>query len=118
MAHVFTQLAQAANASISTTASFASAYKAASLPNDLYAGMDYDSLSTPEQLWVRWYTWIGDPVLATGIMSFLLHEARHGSDIVSSGSNQLARSSSTLDDACRGSSSATSPTSTNGRSRR
>jgi len=29
-----------------------------------------------EQWWARWYMYIGDPVLATGIMSFLMHEVR------------------------------------------
>lgn len=42
--------------------------------DDLYAGTDLSSLSYPEQLWVRWYLWFGNPVIATGVMSFLLHE--------------------------------------------
>lgn len=25
---------------------------------------------------VSWYVWIGNPVIATGLMSFLLHEVR------------------------------------------
>jgi len=56
------------------SSSFSSALKSNSIPNDLYAGHDFDALSYPEQLWARWYMYIGDPVLATGIMSFLLHE--------------------------------------------
>ncbi|KAG0147467.1 hypothetical protein CROQUDRAFT_656029 [Cronartium quercuum f. sp. fusiforme G11] len=42
--------------------------------SDLYAGVDLSSLNYPEQLWVKWYLWFGNPVIATGVMSFLLHE--------------------------------------------
>ncbi|KAH7077778.1 fatty acid hydroxylase superfamily-domain-containing protein [Paraphoma chrysanthemicola] len=28
-----------------------------------------------EKLWLAWYTWMGNDVLATGIMSFVMHEA-------------------------------------------
>lgn len=31
-------------------------------------------LSVPERLWVAWYAWIQNDVLATGIMSFAVHE--------------------------------------------
>jgi len=37
-------------------------------------GLDFASLSLAEQYWAKWYIMIGDPVLATGIMAFLLHE--------------------------------------------
>lgn len=40
--------------------SFASVLKASSVPSDLYAGFDWDSLSYPEQLWARWYMWALD----------------------------------------------------------
>ncbi|GAA5860790.1 hypothetical protein JCM1840_001968 [Sporobolomyces johnsonii] len=40
----------------------------------LYAGVDLSQLSVLEQLWVDWYQWWGNPILATGVMSFLLHE--------------------------------------------
>ena len=45
---------------------------------ELYAraGVDYASLSTVEQWWVDWYLWIVDPMIATGLMSFILHEVR------------------------------------------
>ena len=45
---------------------------------ELYAraGVDYMSLSTVEQWWVDWYLWIADPMIATGLMSFILHEVR------------------------------------------
>ena len=41
---------------------------------ELYAGTDFSQLSWIEQQWAAWYLWVGDPVLATGIMSFLMHE--------------------------------------------
>lgn len=28
-----------------------------------------------EKLWMAWYAWMGNDVLATGIMSFVIHEA-------------------------------------------
>ncbi|KAF8881606.1 C-4 methyl sterol oxidase [Infundibulicybe gibba] len=52
-------------------------YNATALPglNDpLYSGTDFTSLSWLEQQWVAWYVWIGNPIIATGLMSFLLHE--------------------------------------------
>ncbi|KAF9467643.1 hypothetical protein BDZ94DRAFT_1232989 [Collybia nuda] len=42
--------------------------------DDLYAGTDFSSLNWLEQQWVWWYVTIGNPVIATGLMSFLLHE--------------------------------------------
>ena len=38
------------------------------------AGTDFSSLSWLETQWAAWYMWIGNPVLATGIMSFVMHE--------------------------------------------
>jgi methylsterol monooxygenase len=45
---------------------------------ELYAraGVDYSSLSIVEQWWVDWYLWIADPMIATGLMSFVMHEVR------------------------------------------
>ncbi|KAF9267193.1 C4-methyl sterol oxidase [Marasmius fiardii PR-910] len=40
----------------------------------LYGGVDYSSLNWYEQKWVAWYVWIGNPVIATGLISFLMHE--------------------------------------------
>ncbi|KAF7311655.1 C4-methyl sterol oxidase [Mycena kentingensis (nom. inval.)] len=40
----------------------------------LYDSVDLSSLSWFEQQWAAWYLYIGNPVLATGLMSFLLHE--------------------------------------------
>ncbi|GAA5887660.1 hypothetical protein JCM6882_001487 [Rhodosporidiobolus microsporus] len=42
--------------------------------HDLYAGMDLSQLNWAEQAWANWYNYIGSPVLATGIMSFVMHE--------------------------------------------
>lgn len=100
MAQQFVQsIGALVNATISKNGpTIASVLKASSVPSDLYAGYDWDSLSLFEQWWARWYMWvmlsaplqetvewnaksihhsnryIGNPVLATGIMSFLLHE--------------------------------------------
>jgi methylsterol monooxygenase len=41
---------------------------------ELYSGTDFTSLSWLEHQWVNWYVSIGNPVIATGLMSFLLHE--------------------------------------------
>ena len=38
------------------------------------AGTDFSALSWAETQWANWYLWIGNPVLATGIMSFVMHE--------------------------------------------
>merc|ERR1711939_43119 len=40
-----------------------------------YAGVDPTQLNWLERLWMNWYIKIGDPILATGIMSFVMHEA-------------------------------------------
>lgn len=40
----------------------------------VYANTDFTSLSWLEHQWVAWYVWIGNPIIATGLMSFLLHE--------------------------------------------
>lgn len=48
---------------------------ASAAASHIYAsGLDFSSLSLLEQWWARWYMYIGDPVLATGIMSFAVHE--------------------------------------------
>ncbi|KAK7048168.1 C-4 methylsterol oxidase [Favolaschia claudopus] len=46
------------------------ATSAAFYPPDL----DFTSLSWVEKQWMNWYIYIGNPVLATGLMSFLMHE--------------------------------------------
>jgi len=39
-----------------------------------YQGTDFSSLNWFEKQWATWYIWIGNPAIATGLMSFLLHE--------------------------------------------
>ncbi|KAJ7638427.1 hypothetical protein FB45DRAFT_1054718 [Roridomyces roridus] len=48
-------------------------YNSTAVPS-LYDAIDFSSLSWAEQQWVSWYSFIGNPVLATGLMSFLMHE--------------------------------------------
>jgi hypothetical protein len=55
-----------------TSASSAIFYKYSS--QELYAGTDFSALNWAERQWVSWYLLIGDPVIATGLASFLLHE--------------------------------------------
>ncbi|KAF8147780.1 C4-methyl sterol oxidase [Mycena galopus ATCC 62051] len=40
----------------------------------MYHDVDFTSLSWVEQQWAAWYLYIGNPILATGLMSFLVHE--------------------------------------------
>jgi len=42
--------------------------------DSLYPATDFSSLSWLEQQWVAWYVKIGNPVVATGLAAFLLHE--------------------------------------------
>lgn len=46
----------------------------------LYAHVDLSKLSWLEQLWASWYIWIENPIIATGLMSFLLHEVSGTTD--------------------------------------
>ncbi|KAF8430772.1 hypothetical protein L210DRAFT_3651572 [Boletus edulis BED1] len=41
----------------------------------LYVHLDLSKLGWFEQFWAAWYIWIDNPVIATSLMSFLLHEA-------------------------------------------
>ncbi|KAF8206324.1 C-4 methyl sterol oxidase [Mycena galopus ATCC 62051] len=40
----------------------------------MYPDVDFVSLSWLEQQWMVWYIYIGNPILATGLMTFPLHE--------------------------------------------
>lgn len=51
----------------------APAYQSAEL---LYAGTDFNQLNWFEQQWATWYLWFGNVAIATGVMSFLMHEVR------------------------------------------
>jgi methylsterol monooxygenase len=46
--------------------------------SQLYAGLnvDFSQLNWFERQWMAWYIWIGNPLIATGIASFILHEVR------------------------------------------
>lgn len=52
------------------------AFIAASKPiaYDLYEGVNVENLNVFEKAWMNWYLMIGNPIIATGIMSFLMHE--------------------------------------------
>ena len=41
---------------------------------DLYRSVDLSNLSWLEQQWAAWYSYWGNPIIATGIMSFVMHE--------------------------------------------
>jgi hypothetical protein len=44
--------------------------------SQLYAtlNVDYSQINWFESQWMAWYLWIGNPVIATGLASLLLHE--------------------------------------------
>jgi methylsterol monooxygenase len=42
--------------------------------HDFYPGIDFSSLNWFEKQWAAWYIAIGDPIIATGLMSFIMHE--------------------------------------------
>lgn len=44
------------------------------LHHDLYTAVDFSSLSWFQKQWASWYILIGDPSIATGLMSFIMHE--------------------------------------------
>lgn len=48
------------------------------------AGTDFSALSWFETQWANWYIWVGNPILATGILSFLMHEVRVSSVVFAS----------------------------------
>ena len=41
---------------------------------ELYRETDFSSLNWFEQQWAAWYIWVGNPVLATGLLAFTVHE--------------------------------------------
>ena len=40
------------------------------------ANIQFGELGVFEQWWAAWYLWIGNPTIATGLMSFMMHEVR------------------------------------------
>lgn len=57
-----------------TVAAAAAAHASQLSSQSLYANIDLTKLSWLEQMWAAWYIWIDNPIIATGLMSFLLHE--------------------------------------------
>ena len=41
---------------------------------ELYSGIDFSSLNWLEHQWAAWYIWVGNPVIATGVLAFVVHE--------------------------------------------
>lgn len=46
---------------------------------DMYPGVNVAALNIFERAWMNWYEYWGNPILATGIMSFVMHEVRYHS---------------------------------------
>jgi len=40
----------------------------------MYPGIDFSSLNWFEQQWAAWYVWWGNPTVATGLLTFFVHE--------------------------------------------
>lgn len=59
-----------ANLLFNSTVNAAASHKTA----QLYANTDISQLNWFEQQWVAWYLLFSDPAIATGLMSFLMHE--------------------------------------------
>lgn len=64
--------------SASTLIARALASNATSEAAQLYASVNtqFSELSLFEQWWAAWYLWIGNPTIATGLLSFVMHEVR------------------------------------------
>lgn len=84
--------------------------------SQLYAtlSVDYTQLNWFERQWMAWYLWIGNPLVATGIASFILHEVRSPSPTPQRKTHLCLCRLSTLVAAYRGSSSTQSHTSASG----
>lgn len=50
------------------------AFNSTGVPAALYDAQDLVGLNTFEELWARWFMWIGDEALATNLLVFLSHE--------------------------------------------
>jgi hypothetical protein len=78
--------------------------------HDLYSGLDLSQLNWLEQSWAAWYNYWGSPILATGILSFVMHEVRRFPfpfELEELLTIRLSLRSSTSADACHGCSSTT-----------
>lgn len=75
----------------------------------LCSGVDVAALNFAEKAWMSWYLYWGNPLLATGIMAFLMHEVRSSARRSPAPHRRLTRRAfgrwSTLDGASHGCSS-------------
>ena len=54
---------------------YAGAFLEAAKPvGPLYANVDVAALNVLERAWMDYYNWFDNPVIATGVMAFLMHE--------------------------------------------
>lgn len=47
---------------------------ASTTQNELYGDLNMDHLNWLEKKWAGYYIWMGNALLATGVMSFVMHE--------------------------------------------
>ena len=47
---------------------------ASTTQNELYGDLNMDHLNWLERQWAAYYIWMGNALLATGVMSFVMHE--------------------------------------------
>jgi methylsterol monooxygenase len=47
---------------------------ASTTQNELYGDINMDHLNWLEKKWAGYYIWMGNALLATGVMSFVMHE--------------------------------------------
>lgn len=47
---------------------------ASTTQNELYGDLNMDHLNWLELKWAGYYIWMGNALLATGVMSFVMHE--------------------------------------------
>lgn len=80
----------------------------------LYSTINPAQLSFLERLWHSYYSYFSDPVLATGIMSFFMHEVSRGTDLRAVPQLTASQRSSTSADVSLGSQSIPYPTSKSG----
>lgn len=74
--------------SLNSTVSNLAAPAAKAYGAELYAGVNAASLNFFERAWMNYYIWIGNPVIATGLMSFVLHGEWSASCVCGNASNQ------------------------------
>ena len=50
---------------------------ASTTQNELYGDLNMDHLNWLERKWASYYIWMGNALLATGVMSFVMHEVSY-----------------------------------------